>query len=108
MKRPVRDKDTKMYLIHGKTYREVYGSRTQVMNENAYKTTGLLVKSDLIKNKNGYIVSLKKHKSATKDKRLEKAGWFTKKGKFGSFNKPKRSGTAKKPKSKKSRTAKNN
>jgi hypothetical protein len=34
-------------------------------------------------NKWGRIVSSKKHKTAKKEKRLEKAGFFTEKGKFG-------------------------
>ena len=37
------------------------GSRRQVYNGNAEKTSGGLVKSDLIKNKHGRIVSSKKH-----------------------------------------------
>ena len=49
-----------------------------------------------MKNKHGYIVSKKKHITASKEKRLEKAGWYTKKGKFGSFKKNKRKGTRKK------------
>ena len=35
------------------------------------------------KNKNGEIVSKKKHRTAKKEKRLEKHGYFAKKGKFG-------------------------
>jgi hypothetical protein len=88
MKRPTRN-DEGMYVIDGVSYPELFGSRTQVMNGNAYKTAGLLTKKDLFKNKRGYIVSLKKHKSASKEKRLEKAGWHTKKGTFGSFKKVK-------------------
>ena len=34
-------------------------------------------------NKNGRIVSRKKHETAKKEKRLEKYGYFAKKGKFG-------------------------
>jgi hypothetical protein len=34
-------------------------------------------------NKWGRIVSADKHKTAKKEKRLEKAGYFAKKGKFG-------------------------
>jgi|TARA_Y100000389_G_C17030001_1_gene302986 hypothetical protein len=72
-----------LYHIKGKKYSVLEGSRAQVYHKNAYKTTGGLTKSMLFKNKRGEIVSLKKHKSAKKDKRLEKAGYFTKKGKFG-------------------------
>ena len=82
MKRPVRGTDGK-YHIHGKSYKELFGSRTQVHNGTAYKTPGGLTKSDLMMNKWGRIVSAKKHKTAKKEKRLEKAGYFAKKGKFG-------------------------
>jgi len=53
------------------------------MNGNAYKTPGELTKDQLIMNKWGRIVSLKKHNTAKKEKRLEKAGYYAKKGKFG-------------------------
>ena len=60
-----------------------FGSRAEVWHGNAKKTTGGLTKKDLIKNKHGDIVSKKKHLTAKKEKRLEKAGYFTQKGKFG-------------------------
>ena len=82
MKRPVRDEDG-TYHIHGKNYKELFGSRQQVMNGTAYKTSGNLVKNDLMMNKWGRIVSAKKHKTAKKEKRLEKYGFFAEKGKFG-------------------------
>ncbi len=82
MKRPVRQENG-MYKIQSKQYPELFGSRAQVYNENAYKTSGNLTKSDLIKNKHGRIVSAKKHATAKKERRLEKAGFFAKKGKFG-------------------------
>lgn len=75
--------DDGMYHIKGKKYQTLIGSRPMVWHGNAYKTKGDLVKSDLLMNKHGRIVSQKKHKSAKKDKRLEKAGYFTKKGVFG-------------------------
>ena len=59
------------------------GSRAQVFHGNADNTTGGLEKKDLMKNKHGRIVSVRKHKTAKKEKRLEKAGYFAKKGKFG-------------------------
>lgn len=59
------------------------GSRRQVWNGNAKKTSGGLLKSDLMMNKHGRIVSRAKHASAKKDNRLVKAGYGTKKGKFG-------------------------
>ena len=82
MKRPVRGENG-MYTVHGKNYKELCGSRTQVWNRTAYKTSGGLTRSDLIMNKWGRIVSAKKHKTAKKEKRLEKHGYFAKKGKFG-------------------------
>lgn len=83
MKRPHRDENDHMYHISGKKYPELFGSRTQVMNDTAYKTTGNLTKSDLMMNKWGRIVSAKKHRTAKKEKRLQKYGYFAKKGKFG-------------------------
>ncbi len=82
VKRPDRHDDG-MYHIKGKRYPELIGSRTQVMNGNAYKTAGYLVKEDLMMNKHGRIVSRLKHKTAKKEKRLERAGYYTQKGKFG-------------------------
>lgn len=86
MKQPVRQEDG-MYHVRGKTYKQLRGSRTQVHNKTAYKTTGGLTKKDLIMNKWGRIVSADKHKTAKKEKRLEKAGYFAKKGKFGFIKK---------------------
>lgn len=83
MHRPGRDPVDKMYHIKGKKYPELVGSRTQVLNETAFKTAGDLEKKDLIMNKWGRIVSLKKHKTAKKEKRLEQHGYFAKKGQFG-------------------------
>jgi hypothetical protein len=82
MHRQTRHEDG-LFHINGHKYTELHGSRVQVMNGNAYSTNGGLKKSDLIKNKWGRIVSLRKHKSAKKEKRLVKAGFLTQKGKFG-------------------------
>jgi hypothetical protein len=82
MKRPVRGENG-MYMISGKSYKELFGSRSQVHNGTAYKTTGGLTKKDLTMNKWGRIVSEKKHKTAKKEKRLQKYGFFAKKGTFG-------------------------
>jgi hypothetical protein len=71
------------------------GSRAEVFHKNARHTSGGLTKKDLLKNKHGEIVSRKKHFQAKKDKRLEKAGYFTQKGKFGFVR---RSKTAKRTK----------
>lgn len=82
MKRPVRGNDN-MYAIDGKKFRMLFGSRHQVFNGTAYKTPGNLTKKELFFNRHGRIVSLKKHRTAKKEKRLEKHGYFTEKGKFG-------------------------
>ena len=71
------------YHIKGGVYEMLVGSRAQVHHGTAYKTSGGIKKADLLQNKNGRVVSRKKHATAKKEKRLEKAGYFTKKGKFG-------------------------
>ena len=65
------------------------GSRAAVWHGTAYKTAGDLTKDKLVYNKHGRIVSKKKHTTAKKEKRLEKHGFFTKKGKFGAVKKNK-------------------
>jgi len=75
------------YHVHGKKYEMLEGSRAQVWHGTAYKTSGGLTKSHLMMNKHGRIVSSAKHRTAKKEKRLEKAGYFTKKGKFGAVKK---------------------
>jgi hypothetical protein len=80
--RPHREEDG-LYHIEGKTYKELFGSRQQVWHETAYKTSGELKKSDLFMNKWGRIVSAAKHATAKKEKRLQKYGYFAKKGRFG-------------------------
>ncbi len=82
MKRPERN-EKGVYPIKGKNYPELIGSRIQVLRGNAYKTSGGLLVDDLIMNKHGRVVSALKHKTAKKERRLEKAGFFTQKGKFG-------------------------
>jgi len=81
---------------------KTFGSRAEVFHGTAKKTTGGLGKGGLIKNKNGEIVSRKKHLTAKKEKRLEKYGYFAKKGKFGYVKKESKSGS-KSRKSRKSR-----
>lgn len=71
------------YTVKGRTYPELFGSRHQVWNGTAYKTAGELTKTDLVMNKWGRIVSRKKHATAKKEKRLQKYGYFSQKGKFG-------------------------
>lgn len=83
MKRPVRDPVKGTYKIDGKEYKELFGSREQVMNGTAYKTKYGLTTDGLLMNKWGRIVSADKHKTAKKERRLEKYGYGAKKGKFG-------------------------
>jgi hypothetical protein len=105
--------DDGMYHVKGKKYQTLIGSRPMVWHGNAYKTKGDLVKSDFLMNKHGRIVSQKKHKSAKKDKRLEKAGYFTKKGQFGYVRRDSKSSSSsssrsKPRKAKKTRKARRN
>ena len=65
---------------------QTIGSRAEVWHGNAHHTSGGLTKKNLLKNKWGRIVSAKKHRTAKKDKRLQKAGFFAKKGAFGVVN----------------------
>jgi len=71
------------YSVKGHTYEMLIGTRAQVWHGTAHKTAGGLKKSDLLQNKAGRIVSKAKHFTAKKDRRLVKAGYGTKKGKFG-------------------------
>lgn len=72
-------------LYHTKTgaFPNLVGSRAMVMHGTAYKTAGNLTAKNLKRNKHGEIVSRKMSRTAKKEKRLEKAGYFAKKGKFG-------------------------
>ncbi len=67
----------------GKKEIKTIGTRAEVYHGTAKHTSGRLTKSQLIKNKNGRIVSKKKSISAKKEQRLKKHGYFTVKGKFG-------------------------
>ena len=66
-------------------FQQTIGSRAQVMNGTAEKTSGGLKKKDLKYNSQGRIVSVKKSRSAKKEQRLKKAGWTHKKGEFGAI-----------------------
>lgn len=81
-------------MVGGRSgYKQLVGSRAQVANGTAYKTSygktksqggDALTKRDLVKNKHGRYVS--KVKAAQKSKllaQLRKAGYTTQKGKFG-------------------------
>jgi hypothetical protein len=71
------------YMVSGKSYDMLIGTRAQIWHGTAYKTTGGLTKSNIMMNKSGHLVSKSKHASAKKENRLVKAGFGTKKGKFG-------------------------
>jgi hypothetical protein len=88
MKKPYRQADG-FYHVDGKKYKTLFGSREQVMNGTVHKTTGGLTKADLVMNKWGRIVSAKKFKTAKKEMRLQKHGFFAKKGKFGAVTRKK-------------------
>jgi phage anti-repressor protein len=68
-----KNKDGK-YCIDGKIYDSLCGSRDNVYYEKSYKTSGGLIKEDLILNQNGLIVSKLKSVSETIYKRFEKCG----------------------------------
>jgi hypothetical protein len=61
---------------------QTIGSRRQVWNGTAKRTSGGLTKTDLMMS-HGRIVSKSKHFSAKKEMRLLKHGYGTQKGKFG-------------------------
>ena len=98
VKRVSKGEDGK-YHIKGKSYEKLIGSRAQVFHGTAYKTAGELTKTNILMNKHGRIVSAKKHATAKREKRLVKAGYLTRKGKFGAI----KSGKAVSRKSRKSR-----
>ena len=79
-------------------FKKTVGSRAEVWHGTAKKTSGGLMRKDLKMNKRGRIVSRKMSNRATKERRLEKAGFKTKKGVFKKF---KKSDGKKKRKSKK-------
>jgi hypothetical protein len=57
------------------------------MHGTALKTAGGLTKKNLVYNKYGRIVSRTKSMRAKKEKRLQKAGYHTRKGVFGHVKK---------------------
>ena len=105
-KKIVKQSDGK-YHKNGKTFDLLIGTRAQVWHGTALKTSGGLEKSDLHMNKNNRIVSAKKHKTAKAEKRLEKAGYFTQKGKFGYVKKTAKKGKSASPVKRKRKGRKN-
>ena len=90
-----------------KGFKRFLGSRREVYNGTAKRTTGGLEKKDLFYNKYGRIVSMKKHLTAKKEKRLKKYGWTAKKGEFGAVKIAKKDkNKGKKSKGKKSKAKK--
>ena len=75
------------YHLAGRVCEKGIGTRAQVWHGTACKTSGGLMKQNLFMNKNGRIVSKKKHETAKKEKRLEKHGYYAQKGKFGAVRK---------------------
>jgi|UniRef100_A0A6C0IMR8 hypothetical protein len=73
------------YLIKGKKYEQLKGTRRQVYEyKTAYKTAGGLLKEDLVQNKKGRIVSKAKFdKGPQLLKNLTKRGYIAQKGTFG-------------------------
>ncbi len=63
------------------------GKRAQVWHGLAHHTSGGLTKADLKMNKAGRIVSRKASERAQSEKRLQKAGFTTRKGEFKLFPK---------------------
>ena len=69
-----------------KEFKQLIGSRAQVMHGTAKKTGGGLHKKDLMYNAQGKIVSKRASKSAKKSNNLVNAGYVTQKGVFGAVN----------------------
>ena len=69
-------------MVHNKTIK-TSGSRAEVRHGTAKKTSGGITKAGLLQNKHGRIVSRAQHNRAKRENRLVKAGYGTKKGKFG-------------------------
>ncbi len=64
------------------------GSKAEVYHQTAKKTSGGLMKKDLMMTKRGRIVSKKKHAAGLKQiKHLRKLGYIAKKGTFKLFRK---------------------
>lgn len=69
------------------------GSKSQVFHGSAKHTSGGLTRKDLMKTKNGRIVSRKKHAAGKKAiKNLRKLGYIAKKGTFKLFTKKSKRG----------------
>ena len=83
---------------------QTVGSRRQVFNGTAKRTSGNLTKDKLFQDKYGNIKSRRASNKAKKNKNLKKAGYTTIKGQFGAVkisDIKKKSGSKKKRKSSK-------
>ncbi len=102
MKRPHRSSDG-LYHIKANKYKLLVGSRQQVWNNTAHHTSGGLVKSKLIMNTRGRIVSKDKSSSTKKENgiRFKKSGYaLTRKGMGFGPNKTSKKGKEKGKKNK--------
>jgi len=72
-KRAKKNQDGK-YEFDGIIYNQLVGSRTNVWNGDAYKTSGDLLKTDLILNRLGNVVSKQKSIYERQNERLVKLG----------------------------------
>ena len=72
-KKFIKNKDGK-YEFDNKIYDKIIGLREEVWNYKAYKTSGGLIKNDLIMNSLGKIVSKKKCIQESANNRFEKYG----------------------------------
>lgn len=82
MPRPIKQLDG-FYHIGGTKWRDLWGSREQVFEKKAYKTSGGLTKHDLVKNNEGKIVSKAKYITSKREQRLKKYGFGVKSKRFG-------------------------
>jgi hypothetical protein len=85
------------------------GSRRQVWNRTAKKTSGGLKRDELFQDKYGNIKSRRASNKAKRNKNLKKAGWTFKKGQFGAVkisDVKKKKGTKKRGKSSKKKKSK--
>jgi hypothetical protein len=69
----IKNKDG-VYNIYGKIYQQLNGTREEVYNGISYRTSGGLLKDDLLINKVGKFVSKKKCIQETINNRFEKCG----------------------------------
>jgi hypothetical protein len=87
-------KNTRRNEMAGGAKLPAVGSKTQVFHGTAKHTSGGLHRKDLMKTKNGRIVSRKKHAAGKKAiKNLRKLGYIAKKGTFKLFKKGKHGGS---------------